>query len=390
MLRTAAQHIELMLDPLRQRLLQRHHPRRAILVEHVQVERDARFEVGQPEQAVHQGLRIDRAGARLQHDADLLVALVAHIGQDRQFLVVDQDGDRLDQLGLGHLVWHLADHGDPGAAALILDRPARADAKAAAPGGIGFRDRRRAVDDDAAGREIGALHILQQLARIALGLVDQVDRGVDQLGRIMRRDRGRHADRDARGTVGEQVGEQAGHQLRLVILVIVGRTEAGGILVEAYHQVHRDLGQSCLGIAIGCGIIAVDIAEIALPVDQRIAQRERLGEPHHRIIDRRVAMRVIFADDVADDARRFLVGGVRIHPQHPHRPQQPAMDRLQPVTDVGQRAGGDRRQRVDEIALRQRAIERGIDDQVEWIGWVGHVRPWLAATGRRGEHVGEA
>ena len=46
------------------------------------------------------------------------------------------------------------------------------------------------------------------------------------------------------------------------------------------------------GVAHGGGIIAVDIAEIALPVDQRIALGEILREPHQRVIDRLIAVRM--------------------------------------------------------------------------------------------------
>jgi hypothetical protein len=73
-------------------------------------------------------------------------------------------------------------------------------------------------------------------------------------------------------------------------------------------------------------------------------------------------MRVILADDIADNARRFLVGARGIELQLPHRPQQAAVHRLQPVAQIGQRARGDRRQRIDQIALGQRGIERRIDD----------------------------
>src|SRR3546814_10577372 len=48
-----------------------------------------------------------------------------------------------------------------------------------------------------------------------IGLVDQDFSGVDQLGDVMRRDRGRHADRDPSRAIGEQIGEQAGKDLRL-------------------------------------------------------------------------------------------------------------------------------------------------------------------------------
>ena len=147
-----------------------------------------------------------------------------------------------------------------------------------------------------------------------------MDCGIDQLADVVRRDRGRHADRDAARAIGEQVGEQPGKDLRLFFLAIVGRPEIDRAFVEPGHQLHRDRGQPRFGVAVGGGIIAVDVAEIALPVDERIAKREILREADHRVIDGLVAVRMVFADDVADDARRFLVGAGGIEPQQPHRP----------------------------------------------------------------------
>ncbi len=216
-----------------------------------------------------------------------------------------------------------------------------------------------------------------------------MDRGVDQLGDIVRRDRGRHADRDPARAVGQQVREQPGENLGLFFLAIVGRAKLDRAVVEAGHQLHRDGRQPGLGVAIGRGVIAVDIAEIPLPVDERVAEREILREADHRVIDALVAVRVIFADHVADDARRLLVGAGRIEPKQAHRPQQPPVDRLQPVADVGQRARGDRRQRIDEIAFGKRGIERGFDDRREF--GISHGR-CLASLSRasRGGWLGPA
>jgi len=44
---------------------------------------------------------------------------------------------------------------------------------------------------------------------------------------------------------------------------------------------------------------------------------------------------MIFADDIADDARRLLVRGRRVEAKQPHCPQQAAMNRLQAIADVG-------------------------------------------------------
>ncbi len=106
-----------------QRLLEAHHARRPRLVEHVEVEREAHLQVGQPVEALLEQRGIDRAAARLQHDPHLVVALVAHVGQDRQLLVGDQLGDLLDQLALLHAIGDLVDQQVPAAALLdhLLD-----------------------------------------------------------------------------------------------------------------------------------------------------------------------------------------------------------------------------------------------------------------------------
>ncbi len=149
---------------------------------------------------------------------------------------------------------------------------------------------------------------LHQLAVFGVGIVDQQQRRVDHFGDVVAGDGGRHADGDAHRAVGQQVGEQAGEDLRLLVLAIVGRVVIDRAFVEPGHQLDRGLGQPGFGVAVGGGVIAVDIAEIALALDQRIAQREILREPDHGVVDRLVAMRMILADDIADDAGALLEG----------------------------------------------------------------------------------
>ena len=110
---------------------------------------------------------------------------------------------------------NFGDDDDPGAARALFLVPAGAGAERAAPGRVGFGDRFLGIDDDAAGREIRALDPFQQRLRLRVGLVDQMQRRVAQLGGVVRRDRGRHADRDALRAVGEQVREAAGQHDRL-------------------------------------------------------------------------------------------------------------------------------------------------------------------------------
>ena len=103
----------------------------------------ARLELGQTEQRFHHHGGIDRAGARLDDDADVLGRFVADVGDQRQLLVVEQLGDLLDQPRLLHAVGNLGDDGIPHAAAALLLDPAGAQAKRAAAGAVGLGDRLR-------------------------------------------------------------------------------------------------------------------------------------------------------------------------------------------------------------------------------------------------------
>ena len=217
-------------------------------------------------------------------------------------------------------------------------------------------------DNNAAGREIRALDPFQQRLRLGVGLVDQVQRGVTQLGRVVRRDRGGHADRDALRAVGEQVREAAGQNHRLLALAVVIGAELDAVLVDAFEQQPRDLGHARFGVAVGGRIIAVDIAKVALAVDQRVARGEILRQTHHGVVDRLVAMGMERAHHVADDFRRLLERCAGIEAQKAHAVEDAPVHRLQPVAGIRQGAVHDGRERVGEIALFQRIAQHHLVD----------------------------
>ena len=61
--------------------------------------------------------------------------------------------------------------------------------------------------------------------------------------------------------------------------------------------------QAGLGIAAGGGVIAIDVAKVALPVNQRVALAEVLGHAHQRIVGSLVPVGMEAAEHIADDAR---------------------------------------------------------------------------------------
>jgi hypothetical protein len=217
-------------------------------------------------------------------------------------------------------------------------------------------------------------------------MLDQVERRIAQLGRVMRRDCGGHADRNALGAVSEKIRKRAGQHHRLFLGAVIGRAKIDRVLVDPLDQKTGHFGEARLGVAHRRRIIAVDIAEIALPVDQRVALGEVLREPHQRVVDRLIAMGMEFADDIAHHTSAFLERGARIEPQQAHRIKQTPVHRLEAVARIRQRAVHDGGERIGEIALLKR-ITQGDFLHIGRIGNQGRTHEDSIANAERADNL---
>ena len=98
-------------------------------------------------------------------------------------------------------------------------------------------------------------------------------------------------------------------------------------------------------------------AEVALAVDEDGPHAELLGHPDDRVVRRLVAVRVVLADDVADDAGRFLVRLVVGRSRFVHGVQAAAVDRLEAVLDVGDGPADDDGHGVVEVGALHLLLE---------------------------------
>ena len=301
---------------------------RAPVDQHVHVQRNADFEVRVLEQRLHQQRGLDGARLGFQHQPDILGRFVAHIAEDRDFLLVYEVRDPLDQLGFLHLVGDLGHDDLVLPAAQIFFVPLRAQAEAALAGLVGIEDVLAAFHQHAARREVGAGDHLDQRFGPRVRVADQVLERLAQLAHIVRRDRGRHAHGNPRRPVGQQVGEGGGQDLGFVFAPVIGRLEVDGVLVQPFHHGQCDRRQTCFGVARRGGIVAVDVPKIPLPVHHGITHREVLREPHHRVVDRRVPVRVKIPHGVAGNLRAFAMLGVRRKVQVAHGKQNAPVHRL--------------------------------------------------------------
>ncbi len=271
-------------------------------------------------------------------------------------------GDLLDHR---RLVDGVGDRGDDDlllAARPGLDLVLAAEADRALPGLVDLAELLLAVQDLAAGREVGALDVLEEILDGELGVVDQRDQRGDDLAQVVRRDVGRHADGDAGRAVHQELRDRARQHDRLVERGVVVGAEGDGVVPEVVEHLLAEGGEARLGVAHRRRAVAVERAEVALALDQRVAQRELLRHAHHRLVGGDVAVRVVLAEHLADDRRRLPRPRTRREVQVlEHRVEDAALDGLQPVAHVGQRARGDDAQRVVEVPLLGGFLEIGFD-----------------------------
>ena len=167
----------------------------------------------------------------------------------------------------------------------------------------------------------------------------------------MRRNFCGHADGDSVGAIDEQVRNARGKNVGLDFAAIVVGAEVDGFFVEIFEQRGRDLREFGFGVAIGCGRISIDGAEISLTENQRVAHAPGLREAHESVVDGEVAVGMVFAHDIADDAGALARGAIGLQAHLLHGVENAAMHGLESVANIGQSAADDDRHRIIEIRL---------------------------------------
>ena len=284
-----------------------------------------------------------------EHDAHAVaVAFVARLVHALEFFLVDEAGHVLDEPGLVHLVGNLGDHNLLVVFAGALDGRLGPQLDLPASPGVCLQDP-LPPEDKPAGGKIRPLHELQDLRQRRAGVLDHVDGGVDDLPQIVRRNIGRHAHRDARRPVHQQVGHARGKDLGLLLALVVIGAKIDGPLIDVLQQRGRNTRKARLGVPHGGRRIAIHRAEVPLPFHQRVAHAEWLGHAHQRIVDGRVAMGMVLAHDFTDDFGALARGLVGRQAHFVHSEEDAPIHRLEAVADVRERTAHDDAHGVIEI-----------------------------------------
>ena len=286
---------------------------------------------------------------QIQHQADRLfqIAFVAAAGNAGDFAVVDHLVDFLLDAVARLLEGDFADDDAEFVAVLFDGRPGADDDRAAA-GVIAAADARAAADD-AAGGKIGAGHDFHQFVDRDFRLVDHADQRVADFAQIVRRNRRRHAHRDAVRPVHQQIREPRRQHDRLHPPFVVGGNEIDRVELQIVEHRRRDGRHAGFGVSHGRRRQARDRAEVSLLVDQRVPHVPFLGHADQRGIDHAFAVRMIVAARIAGDFRALDAGRAGSEVQVVHGDENSPLRRLQPVAHVGQRTADDDAHGVGQI-----------------------------------------
>ena len=184
-------------------------------------------------------------------DADPVTALVLDVGDAAQLAVADLLGDRGDEVVVVDLIGQLGDDDRRAAPRVFFDLHHAAHPDRSASGGVGVGNPLRA-NDQAGGGEVRTLDPLHHRGQrglfVGLVVLQAPEHRVGELAQVVRRHVGRHADGDAAGAVGQQVGEPARQDGRLLDTAVVVRDEIDCLLVDFTQHLHRQRREPSLGV----------------------------------------------------------------------------------------------------------------------------------------------
>ena len=289
------------------------------------------------------------------HPHTFSAGVIHHVMNSLNALIVHQINDGLHQIELVHHIGYFTDDDPVAVAAFFNFRPG--PHRDAPPAGSIRRPDAAATHDDAAGGKIWPLNILHNIRQLGVGTVDQQANGVHHLPQIMGRNVGRHAHRNTGGAVHQQIGKPGRQHRRLLPVIIEIGNKIHRVLVDVRQHIQTELAQPGFRIPIGGGRMSVDGAEVAVAVHQRIPQRKILGQTHHGVVHRGVAVGMIPSQHVTHGGGRLAEWLIRRQLILVHGIENPAMHRLESVPHIRQRPGYQHRHGILQKPLAHLLIQ---------------------------------
>ena len=291
------------------------------------------------------------AALELNHQAHAgFVRLILDVADAFELFLVHQFGNAFLQRLFIDLVRQLVYHDGLALAFVQVFKMAfGAHYHAPAPGAVAVFHALNAVDDATRG-EIGRRHNLHQIFQRGRRLAQQMQAGIDHFVQVVRRNIGCHAHGNAARAVDEQIGQASGQNGRLQLLAVVVGHHIDRLLVDIGQNLAGNLLQPTFRITVSGGAVAINRAEVALPVDERVAHRKVLRHAHQGFVRGQVAVRVEATEHITHHAGAFHIRAVPDIVGLVHRKQHAAVHGFEAVTGIGQGAPHNYAHGVIQIA----------------------------------------
>ena len=208
----------------------------------------------------------------------------------------------------------------------------------------------RTAQNKRASREIRTMDEFHQAFDGDFRVIDIGHAAVNNFTKVMRRNVGCHTNRNTTRTIDQHVGKTCWQNRWFLGCFVIVVAEIDGVFIDIFEQEVRGLGHAGFGVTHGGGFIAIHGPKVALPVDQLQAHGEALRHTNHRVVNRAVAVRMVFTHHVPDDTGRFTEWLVIVKTVFMHGVQNTSVHRFQTVSDVRQRTADDHAHCVIEIA----------------------------------------
>ena len=196
-------------------------------------------------------------------------------------------------------------------------------------------------DDIAAGWEVRSGNLFHQFDRCNVRIIHDGDDAVDRFTQIVCRHVGCHTDSNTHRPVDQKVREAAGQSDRFLVSGIVVVAPVDRLFFDILQKLERDLGHARFGITHGGCAVSIQGTEVSVTVNQWVTVGERLRHSDHRIVDRRIAVRVIFTHNFTDDVGGLDMRFIRKEAGIIHCPQDSAVYRFHAVANIREGAVDD-------------------------------------------------
>lgn len=232
------------------------------------------------------------------------VAFVADIGYAFYLLVFRLVGYGLYKVGFVDLVWKFGYYYSF-FAVYFFYFGFRTHNHAAVTGSVRFLYSRSAHYESAR-RIVGSGNVIHEFVNRNFGIFEQGYRTAYHFAQVVRGDTRSHTYRYTFAAVYKKVRETGGKNHRLHQRVVEVRIKVHGVFIYVAEHFAGYFTESCFGVSLSRGGVAVYGTEVALSVYERNVYREPLRKSYQRVVYRAVAVGVIFTHNFTDDTGAFL------------------------------------------------------------------------------------